>query len=91
MATLGVVTRVGDCGCGDCDVTTAAVIVADFLLLTYEFCQFPIIDRGSFGTDRHGGGAFLIPYTIMNLIAGIPLFLMEMSIGQVRYIHTCGT
>ncbi|CAG0885686.1 unnamed protein product [Cyprideis torosa] len=31
---------------------------------------------------RNGGGAFLVPYLLMLFICGIPLFFMEMGIGQ---------
>lgn len=31
---------------------------------------------------RNGGGAFLIPFAIMMVIVGVPLFFMEASIGQ---------
>ena len=31
---------------------------------------------------QNGGGSFLIPYTIMLFFAGLPMYFMELALGQ---------
>ena len=34
---------------------------------------------------KHGGGSFLIAYTVMLFLIGLPLFFLEVTIGQ--FLH----
>ncbi|KAG5842384.1 sodium- and chloride-dependent transporter XTRP3-like isoform X2 [Anguilla rostrata] len=40
--------------------------------------------------QMHGGGGFLIPYLIMLLVEGVPLFYMELAIGQKMRLGSIG-
>ncbi|KAG5856841.1 sodium- and chloride-dependent transporter XTRP3-like [Anguilla anguilla] len=40
--------------------------------------------------QMHGGGGFLIPYLIMLVLEGIPLFYMELAIGQKTRLGSIG-
>ncbi|XP_071253115.1 sodium- and chloride-dependent transporter XTRP3-like isoform X2 [Salvelinus alpinus] len=46
--------------------------------------------RFSYLCQMHGGGGFLIPYMLMLVLLGVPLFYMELAIGQKMRLGSIG-